>query len=457
MRATGFVLIVIVSMLSASGARASIDPVCASGQGGAALPMVKTDSLLNGLRLMLIENASSPDTRLHLRVNSGAMFDLAGKGGLADLTAGMLLRGGGGLPAKNVEEMVRHLGVRISITVGWDATDLVLTGGSLEAMLDLLAKIVVTPGFDQTELETLKKNRIESLKQDASDESLKHKALAELFGAYPFGHPERGTTETISKIDRQDLLYYHGRFYLPNNAELVVTGDATLDELTRLSRAKFGGWRKGEIVPATFRPAEPPPDLRIFAVNDQAIRTAQAVIAQVGFSRRASDYYAAAVLTEVISASNKKLAASIEADASIETNADARYLAGPFLVSLRSQPEKLPALVDAVMRNLKAFKGGQIDPQAVESAKQRVIESFNTRLRNPAGIEEALLDVELYGLGRDYVLRFEERVNAINASDCAQAAQRYLTPRNSVIAALGAAKEIEPALKRLLSGGPAVH
>ena len=453
--------IIALVLLSTPCAGSLIGPQAPSGQAGLTMPVVKSDSLLNGLRLMLIENTSSADLRLHLRVNSGAMFDLAGKGGLADLTAGMLLRGGGGLSAKNVEETVQHLGVRISVTTGWDATDIVMTGpaGNFESMLDLCAKLAVNPGFEQTELEALKRSRIELLKRDSANagESLKHKALGELFGSYPFGHPERGTSDTVSKVDRGDLVYYHNRFYLPNNSELMITGETTLEEVTRLSRAKLGAWRKGDIVPATFRQPELPGGLKLVVVNDPISRIAKAIIAQPGFSRRANDYYAAAVLTEVLAASNKRLAASMGADVSIETSAHARYLAGPILIAVQSPTDKLHAALDAVMKTLNAFKGGRVDAQEVESAKQRVIEAFNGRLRTPAGIEEALLENELYGLGRDYVIRFEERVSAVTSADCAQAAQKYLMPQNSVIAALGTAKEIEPALKRLLSGGAPAH
>src|ERR1700720_982501 len=53
------------------------------------LPIVKRDSLLNGLQLVTIEQPGTGAVSTHLRINSGAMFDLAGKGGLADLTAGM--------------------------------------------------------------------------------------------------------------------------------------------------------------------------------------------------------------------------------------------------------------------------------------------------------------------------------------------------------------------------------
>jgi len=82
------------------------------------LPIVKRDSLLNGLHLITLEQQNTGTVAAHLRINSGGLFDLAGKGGLADLTAGMLLKGCGGLNAKNVADTIEQLGMTVSITTG---------------------------------------------------------------------------------------------------------------------------------------------------------------------------------------------------------------------------------------------------------------------------------------------------------------------------------------------------
>jgi predicted Zn-dependent peptidase len=92
------------------------------------LPIIKRDALLNGLQLLTLETPGSGSISLKVRVNSGAMFDLVGKGGLADLTAGMLLRGGGGYASSAIEETVKQFGLRINISVNWDATDIEFSG-----------------------------------------------------------------------------------------------------------------------------------------------------------------------------------------------------------------------------------------------------------------------------------------------------------------------------------------
>ncbi|HEX8087746.1 MAG TPA: pitrilysin family protein, partial [Blastocatellia bacterium] len=268
------------------------------------LPILKRDSLLNGLQLIVMEQKGAGNVTAHLRLNSGAMFDLSGKGGLADITAGMLLKGGGGLSAKNVSDTVEQSGLSVNVRVGWDATDIVLSGpaDTLDTMFDLLGRLIITPAFDQKELDALKAQRAAALKVEQGDEGelVRRKALEAVFEAHPFGHPLRGTAESVAQITRQDLGYYHTKFYTANNAGLIVSGDATAEQVTRLARSRLGSWKKGERVPASFRPPELQKARRIFIIDRPGSESSLAAIAQPGLSRRAEDYFAAVVMSDLL-------------------------------------------------------------------------------------------------------------------------------------------------------------
>src|SRR5262245_57267810 len=259
------------------------------------LPLVELDSVLNGVQLITVDQKGTGSISVHVRVNSGALFDLAGKGGLADLTAGMLLKGGGGLSANNIADVVEQTGLTLSAAVGWDSTDVVVKGpaDSLENIFDLLGKLVITPTFDQKELDALRAIRIADLKREAQDTSMlpQRKAIEGIFGSHPFGRSLRGSAESLAQVTRQDLTYFHKRFYIANGSDLIVSGDATPEEVTRLARSKLGAWKKGEKVPPTFRPPDTQSARRVFILDRAEEQGTQAVIAQTGVSRRAEDYF----------------------------------------------------------------------------------------------------------------------------------------------------------------------
>lgn len=416
------------------------------------LPIVKRDSLLNGLHLITLEQPRTGKISVHLRINNGALFDLAGKGGLADITVAMLLKGGGGLGAKNVSETLEQAGLSLNANAGWDSTDIAISGpaDSLETIFDLLGKLLVTPSFEQKELDALKLTRVAALKQEATDNSLgvRRKALEALFGSYPLGRSIRGTAESIGQISRQDVVYYYKRFYIANSSELFVSGDATAEEVTKLARSKLGAWKKGEKVPPTFRPPEVQSARRVFILDREEERGTQAAVAQIGPSRRADDYFAAVIMADVLSQQVSKIT-SVHTGTTVSTELDARLLAGPLLVNIKSAPGDLSGDLDVVLETMTRMQASPPTSDRVEAAKARLIGSMAERLKDPDGAAEVILDIETYGLGRDYVINFADRVNAITPSDVQRAAQVYLKPQSVTIVLAGPASRFESPMKKI--------
>lgn len=432
-------------------AAALIFSLLASFQGQAR--QVKRDYLLNGLQVVVLERPEAEDVRLQLRINSGAMFDLAGKGGLADITARMLLRGGGGLTAESIRDTLEHFGLKVEVSVTWDSTDIVMVGpaDSLEGAIDLLSRIIITPAFDAKELEAIKSARAAQLKEEARDDAelVRRKALEILFGSHPFGRPAQGTAETVSQITRQDLIYYHSRFYLANNAVLVVSGRADQEQVMRLARSKLGIWKKGERVPASFRPPEPMSARSIVILDRPGAQMAFAALAQMGLSRRAEDYYAALTMIRALDNMSASQAVSLGRDMRTQVRFEPRYLAGPLIIELRSEAKNLPEAIEAVLAAMGRLRAGAPAPDQIERAKREITEAFSQSLSTEEGYLKALLDIELYGLGRDYILRFAERINAVTSEDVARAAQRYLAPGALAIVAAAPAAQLEGQLKKL--------
>jgi zinc protease len=416
------------------------------------LPVVKRDSLLNGLQLITIEQPKTGNVSAHLRINSGALFDLSGKGGLADLTAGMLLRGGGGLNAKAVSDTVEQLGLTVTVTAGWDSTDIIVNGpaDTLDSIFDLLSKLLIAPSFDQKELDSLKAARVAEITKDLQDDRLivRHKALETTYGSYPFGRPARGTVESIGKIARQDLQYFQSRFHIANNSTLIVVGDASAEQVTRLGRSKLGAWRKGEKVPPTFRPPETQTARRVFILNRDEQLPAQAAISQVGLSRRADDYFAAMVMAEVLATQASK-AASVHAASKVDTGFEARLLPGPLVVSIKSSATDLANDVDSVLDVMARMQSTPLAGEVVESAKARLIAAMSERLNTNEGAAEVILDIETYGLGRDYLVRYADRINAITPADVEAAARTYLKPQAVTIVIAGPASRFETLMKKI--------
>jgi zinc protease len=432
--------------------RAAGDGVGRNQENGIALPAVKRDWLLNGLQLILVEQKGTGRVRAHVRINNGAMFDLAAKGGLADLTAGMLLKGCAGLTAKGVSDFIEQSDLTADVSVGWDSTDLIFSGpsGSFEEIIDLVSRIVTTPAFDQKELDSLKAGRIKAVTIDMQDtgEAVRRKTMEAVFGRHPFGRPPRGTAESIARISRDDLVYYHNRFYIANNSEIVVCGDVTSPQFTQLARTKLGLWKKGEKVPPTFMPPDPHNKRQVLLI-DRPGQRANAALGQIALSRRAGDYYSALLMNELLNALSRENTGASGRETTIESKLEARLIPGPLLVGIQGPADRAAGSIESVLDVMTRLRDGRFSAEELAAAKRRVIQDFSARIQTTEGAADAILDIEMYGLGRDYLIHFAEWIGAVTQTDVTAAAQKYLTPQSLSIVVAGPATELSAALSKL--------
>jgi zinc protease len=128
---------------------------------------------------------------------------------------------------------------------------------------------------------------------------------------------------------------------------------------------------------------------------------------------------------------------------------DGRYLAGPLLVNIKSSQAAMAPAIESTLAMMARLQSGLPPPEQVESAKNRLITSFTERLRTTEGAADVILDIELYGLGRDYMINYADRVRAVTPADVLQAAKTYLKPQAVAIVVRGPASQLEAPLKKL--------
>jgi zinc protease len=89
------------------------------------------------------------------------------------------------------------------------------------------------------------------------DQLLDQELTATAFKAHPYRHPTIGWLSDLETMTRDDLYGYYRRYYVPNNATLVIVGDVETDEALRRVTHHFGGIAPG---PAIARPATVEPE-----------------------------------------------------------------------------------------------------------------------------------------------------------------------------------------------------
>ena len=136
------------------------------------------------------------------------------------------------------------------------------TSPYLSSAMRLINDAVRYPTFDKEELEQEKQVVVGEIDRNESnpffylDRALKDK----LFYKYPTRKNPLGTRETVTSATTDKMRLIQSRYYVPNNAALVVTGDVKPEEVFKNAEEIFGSWERRKVDPFKELPlVEHPP------------------------------------------------------------------------------------------------------------------------------------------------------------------------------------------------------
>ncbi len=411
------------------------------------------EKLPNGLVWLFSEQSGLPLVTLRVLVKAGTLQDPPGKEGLANLTATLLLSGTKKRSATQIAQELDFLGAKLSAAGGDDFAEVSLTllKKDLAAGLDLFQDVLLHPAFAQEEVRRKVAEIQASLKSD-EDEPMVVAARAfnkDLFGAFPYGHPIRGTQEGLAAITPKDLKEFHGRYWRPNNAILCIAGDLTQDEARKWVMQVFGAWPAKEI-PATKLP--PVPDLkeRQVVVLDKDITQANIILGNLGISRSNPDFYALQVMNYILGGGGfaSRLMDNIRVNRglaySVSSSFDPGLAPGPYAVTLETKNRSSAEAVEQVLAEIKRIQQQPVTAAELSEAKSYLIGSFPRKMDSLSRRAWLMGYAEFYGLGLDYPWRYPDLIQNLTPADIQRVAEKYLHPDKYLLVIVGKKSAMPP-------------
>jgi len=222
-----FLCVLLTSLLIAGGALAAGEPV--------------VDVLDNGLALIVKENHTAPVVSVRIYVGTGSCYEGEYLGsGISHLVEHTI---DGGTPTRTGEEIdaaVESIGNASNAFTSMDETSFYISTSAqyLKTALELLSDYVFHPTFPE---EVVEREKGVILREMAMGDDEPGNRLWDLFNATMFRvHPARnriiGYPERFRTLTRDDVVRYHSRAYVPENAVVAVAGDVKADETLALCR-----------------------------------------------------------------------------------------------------------------------------------------------------------------------------------------------------------------------------
>src|SRR5262245_36555676 len=291
---------------------------------------VRRDNLLNGLQIISLERAGDATVKCDLVIRAGAMFDMAGKTGQAALTQATLLA-----VNPQLNEEIESLQAKIEWGLNLDTTwfHIETPASSFDAVFEILARLLVVENIRPDAFQRAYQNQLNKVKSvklttaERADEAF-NKAI---YGDHPYGHNIDGSEPTLAGIKQADIYDFLKRFYIANNVSVTVVGNITHERAMRPFKAFFGGWAKGQTVPATFRQPSQTVQLKLLKVELLDTPNVELRGGMIGVRSSDPDFRAAQLIALVMTSRMKREAESI--GGSFAAQSPRRILSGPLYFS----------------------------------------------------------------------------------------------------------------------------
>ncbi len=215
----------------------------------------------NGLTVLIREMHHAPVASLWLWFRVGSRNEIAGVTGISHWVEHLMFKGTPSVPKGKLDRLIsREGGYNNAMTwMDWTAYLMTLPAHRIDLALDIEADRMVNALFDPQEVES-ERTVVISERQGAENEPgfrLGEAVQAAAFRVHPYHHMVIGDMCDLRNITRDDLYNHYRRYYAPNNAILVLSGDVQAGAVFPKIESRFGGILAGQPLRPVSR-EEPP-------------------------------------------------------------------------------------------------------------------------------------------------------------------------------------------------------
>ena len=419
-------------------------------------PAVAERTLANGLRVIVARSTDLPIMNAQLVLGGGAAADPADRPGLATMTAALATQGAGGRSAPEIARTLEALGANIGGGAGSDATQMFVSApvASADEVGEVLADVVLRPDFAEDEVARTRTRAVNALRVNLRQPGpLASLVLNRLvYGASPYGAPSSGTPDSVAAITRDEIVDFHGRWWRPDNATVIVTGGMEPEAAFAWAERTLGGWAR----PATPTPtggerAGGPAAPRVVVVDLPGAGQA-AVTAAVRGPRRSDDaYYPLSVANAVMgSGQNGRLFQEIRAKRGLSYGAystlGARAEAGALVASTQTKNESAAEVVSLMLAEFDRLAAEPVADAEVTNRETFITGGFLRSLETTGGLGGQLAAAVIDGLPLSEIEAYPGRIAATTPDSLRQAAG-IVSAEDAVVVVVGEASEFIDALR----------
>lgn len=411
-------------------------------------PKVETFALPNGLQVAFMRLDSAPVVAVQVWYHAGSKDEARDKRGSAHMFEHIMFKGTARVRPEDHARFLNSVGGTVNAATDEDATHYInlVPATYLDFTLELEAERMRNLLFRDSVIATEREVVKEEIRQQLNTPITRGfwRFLATAYTKHPYAWTAAGTITDLDNTKPADLKTFYDAYYQPNNALVVVVGNATLDEVKASVTKRFGSIAAG--------PTPPRPSLAAVEPEQTAKRREVAQASQLGLviagykipPAKHVDVYALQLASLIMgNGESSRLRARIK-------NPDAKLkraigIDGGVQAQLREEigmwmmlgayinPGDVDALEAAMFEEVTKLISSPPTADELRQAKNQIQASVTFSLENVTGMADQI--------GRSWILtgdagafmRDVAALEKVSAADVVRVTKQYLTPERATV------------------------
>jgi zinc protease len=429
------------------------------------LPKLQRSTLSSGLKIILAERHEVPLEHFWMAFDAGYAADQLAAPGTASMTSGLLDGGTATRSALQISDQLALLGAELHASSNLDMSLVELSAlkDKLAPSLDLFADVILNPTFPESDFKRQQKQVLAGIEREQNTpvQTALRVLPRLLYGAgHAYGNPltGSGTTESISKMTREDLVKFHDTWYHPNNATLVIVGDTTLAEIKPKLERLFASWKPAQVPKKNVSTVSLPQKSTVYLIDKPGAQQSVIIAGSVAPPQVNPKEIA-------MEAMNDGFGGMFASRLNLNLREDKHWSYGarsilwpargqrPFIALAPVQTDKTKESLEEMNKEFRSILGAR-PITADELSKVQANETLTLpgSRETQSEVGQSILDLVRFGLPDDYYQTYAGKVRALKASDVEDAAKTVIHPDNLIWVIVGDRSKIEAGVKELSLG-----
>jgi len=410
----------------------------------------------NGLRVVIVRDALAPVVTSEINYLAGSDEVPDGFPGTAHALEHMMFRGSPGLSKDQLAAVAANMGGEFNAQTTQSVTQYYFVAPAQDLDVALRVEATRMRGLDLADAEWAKERGAieQEVSRDLSSPNFKaySQLQAQLFDGSPYAHTPLGTRESFDKTTAAALRSFHDRWYVPNNAILVIAGDVDPAATLAKVKAQFGDIPRKDIPARPTFNFKPSAAKLVQLPTDNPYGSVYLAYRWPGMHER--DYATGQILSQALGSQRAAL---------FGMGMTGKALFGAF--ADQSMPEAgvgmavgiFPRGGDAkpVLAEMQAIlaeaAGKGVDPALVEAAKRKAIAELEFKKNSVEGLANTWSDALAFQ-GADSPDAIKQALEAVTPAAVSALAKRIFDPAHAVTAILTPESSGKPTADKGFSG-----